>query len=422
MSDWRNRIVDSGEIAASELLGNVNQLRIHSDRQRDAMTAILGEIGWVGRVIVSHRSGLVIDGRLRVEEAAKRGETVPYDRVDLTEDEERKILATYDYVTGLAEFDTAAMDALLAEIGEDGALAAILEGIAGDLELPGGQEPPGDPGAALHRAEELRDQYGVRRGQLWQLGRHRLMCGDAYDDCDSLLRGIKPDLANLDPPYGISIVAPQGGGSTAAIGGAKPFGATSGAQRKSGAAERSAEVGRVQHGQPSQHQIIQSNYYPVIEGDDTPFDPLEFLDVAQTIILWGANYYADRLPVSAGWIVWDKRENITRNTFADCELAWSNQDRPARLFHHLWNGLHKGSQHGERRTHPTEKPVALFEEIGRLFCPDGVWLDLFAGTGAQLVAAENTGATCYAMEIEPLYVATILERLSQMGLEPRLAS
>jgi DNA modification methylase len=89
------------------------------------------------------------------------------------------------------------------------------------------------------------------------------------------------------------------------------------------------------------------------------------------------------------------------------------------VFHHLWNGLHKGSQHGERRTHPTEKPMALFEHVGQMFAPQGLWLDLYAGTGAQVLAAERAGATCYACEIEPLYVACLLERLADLGLTPR---
>jgi DNA modification methylase len=63
----------------------------------------------------------------------------------------------------------------------------------------------------------------------------------------------------------------------------------------------------------------------------------------------------------------------------------------------------------------------LFEEIGKMYADKGVWVDLFAGTGAQLVAAERSGATCVAMEYEPLYVATILDRLERMGITPRLS-
>lgn len=305
----------------------------------------------------------------------------------------------------------------------------------------GKETPPGDSEAQLNRAHEWREKWNVEKGQLWQIGRHRLICGDSYDEDtrNRLLNGVIPDMLHTDAPYGISIVKPERGGSAADSGGSKPYGKPSKNQWAKNRPEYltmkgdDVQKGKVgggrgdlirlhaqQTGRVAPANIVQSNVYPVIEGDDKPFDPAFLLDMSPIIVLWGANYFADKLPISSGWITWDKREGITRNNFADCELAWTNQDKPARIFYHLWNGLHKGSQHGERRVHPTEKPVALFAEIGKLLAPDGIWLDLFAGSGAQIVAAEQTGATCYAVEYEVLYVATILERLSQMGLEPVL--
>lgn len=96
---WRNRIVRSGEIKARDYLDKVNHLRIHPESQRKALTAVLGDVGLVDRVLISERSGLVIDGRLRVEEGAKVDAALPADWLDLTEQEEAKILATFDYIT-----------------------------------------------------------------------------------------------------------------------------------------------------------------------------------------------------------------------------------------------------------------------------------------------------------------------------------
>lgn len=367
-----------------------------------------------------------------------------------TEAEALAWLAADNELARGADPDEDALAAIVAGLGEvDKELAALAAGtderLRELLATLASEGPGGDPGAALERAEALQAKYNVQRGQVWELGRHRVMCGDAYsaEDRKTILGDSSPSMLHIDPPYGISIVQPRNGATAAAIGGSKPFGGTSGTQRKTGAAERSAraERGHVQHGKPSKRQlaqsneylvikgdtpalptvpvgsgnIVQSNLYPVIQGDDRPFDPAAFLGLAPVVIMWGANYFADKLPSSSCWIVWDKREDITRNTFADCELAWCNLDKPARLFHHLWNGLHKGSQHGQRRTHPTEKPVALFEEIGKMLCPAGVWLDVFAGTGAQLIAAERLpDVRCFANEIEPIYVATILERWAVM--------
>jgi site-specific DNA-methyltransferase (adenine-specific) len=76
---------------------------------------------------------------------------------------------------------------------------------------------------------------------------------------------------------------------------------------------------------------------------------------AKVEIIWGGNYYAASLPNSSCWIVWDKK-----NSGNDCELAWTNQ-KTARKFEHMWNGMVKASEHGQKRVHPTQKPIALAE-------------------------------------------------------------
>lgn len=419
---WANRIIGHGEEDPEQLLANPRNWRIHPKPQQDALAKVLDTVGWVSDVIVNQQTGHVVDGHLRVAMAISNRElSVPVVYVDLTEDEEKLVLASLDTLAHMAVTDDEMLAALLNDIkaGDEG-LSDLVAGLAAEMgAVLDATDPPGDPGAQLDRAKALREQYGVERGQVWVIGRHRLMCGDSYSEEHraALLNGATPDMLHTDPPYGINIVNPVDGQSRAAVGGSKPFGGTSGTKRKSGAAFRSAAptvpVGA--------GHIVQSNLYPVIEGDDRPFDPAFLMDLAPIVILWGGNYFTDKLPVSSCWICWDKREDITRNNFADGELAWTNMDKPMRIFHHLWNGLHKGSQHGERRTHPTEKPVALFAEIGKMFCPQGIWLDLFAGTGAQIVAAEQVGTTCYAMEWEPLYVATTIQRLVDLGLTPRLA-
>jgi DNA modification methylase len=271
--------------------------------------------------------------------------------------------------TGLLGFDDRELSQLLSRLGDGRELNPD------DADLT----PPVDP--------------VTKPGDLWILGDHRLLCGDSTDAALllRLLDGQRPKMLHADPPYGINIVTPKDG-LTGSVGAGKPFGSTSGVNR-----------------------IIQSNVYPVMRGDDRPWEPESWLDCAPIVILWGANYYAQKLPPSSNWICWDKREDITRNNFADCELAWCSRPGPARVFHHLWNGLHKGSQHDERRTHPTEKPVALFEEIGRMYCPDGLWLDPYAGTGAQVIAAERLAAVCYAAEIEPAYCDVAVRRWERVS-------
>src|SRR5690348_12730316 len=110
----------------------------------------------------------------------------------------------------------------------------------------------------------------------------------------------------------------------------------------------------------SRGRLARSNNYPPIVGDDHPFDPRPFLAFAG-VVLWGANYYADKLPPSGQWLIWDKRDGVAFNDGADCELAWTTGTGGSapRLFVHRWNGMLKASEQSERRVHPTQKPVAL---------------------------------------------------------------
>lgn len=430
--NWRSRIVKYGKIRADQIVPHPLNPRKHPIEQRKAVEASFDVLGQIAPIAINVNNGYLIDGEERSWLALAQGDETEVDAywVDLTEEEHLLALTIFDRITYMAQYDRENVEELLRDINTDNdALQALLDQMAeeNNISLDDDNEPAGDPGAQLDRAEELVKKWDVQRGQVWVIdslsgrGTHRLMCGDSYseDDYARLMNGATPDLLHTDPPYGINIVNPKGLSATNAASGAKPFGATSGTTRRSSTGF-DGRVGAVGYGTPGVNKIIQSNIYPVIEGDDRPFDPAFLLDKAPLTILWGANYYADKLPNSSCWIVWDKREDLARNNFADCEMAWTNQQKPARIFYHLWNGLHKGSQHGERRIHPTEKPVALFAEIGKLYADKKLWLDLFAGSGAQIVAAEQSGATCYALEYEPLYVACILQRLADMGLSPRL--
>jgi len=273
----------------------------------------------------------------------------------------------------------------------------------------GGGEAPEDPGPQIDRAAELQEKWGTALGQIWQVGRHQVMCGDALQDLEKLMDGQKADMVFTDPPYGANIVKKLGasiGGAKGHVhgpGGAKPFG-----------------YGRV-HG-PAKKAIIKPGIYAPVIGDETTETAIKAAHLCLSLeipilIFWGGNYYAEALPSSRCWLVWDK-ENT--GTFADVELAWTNMDRPARLLRHQWSGLMKASERGEARVHPTQKPVALAEWALKFGKENDVVLDLFLGSGFTMVACERLNRRGLGMELSPEYVAVTLERLSQMGLEPKL--
>jgi len=131
-------------------------------------------------------------------------------------------------------------------------------------------------------------------------------------------------------------------------------------------------------------------------------------------VWWGANHYAHALPESRGWIFWDK---ATSGDFADGELAWTNLDRPVRVFRHRWNGMLRDSEAESARSHPTQKPVALYSWLIASLDINGTIIDPFLGAGASLVAARSYGLAAIGIEIEERYCEIAANRLAQSPLD-----
>jgi hypothetical protein len=130
---WQNRIVSYGEQPANQFLAHELNARRHPGKQRDALRGSLNAVGWVAPVIVSAQTGKILDGHARVEEALSEDEhsLVPFVEVDVSENEERTILASFDPITGLATYDREALDALLREVSTgEAALQEMLADLA----------------------------------------------------------------------------------------------------------------------------------------------------------------------------------------------------------------------------------------------------------------------------------------------------
>jgi DNA modification methylase len=132
--NWRNRITRKAEESPEALTANPRNWRTHPKFQQDALAEILDLVGWVQDIIVNERTGNIVDGHLRVELAKARGEpTVPVNYIDVSEAEERLILATFDPITYLANRDAATLKELLKTIEAQGkvTLDMLLERLAG---------------------------------------------------------------------------------------------------------------------------------------------------------------------------------------------------------------------------------------------------------------------------------------------------
>lgn len=167
-------------------------------------------------------------------------------------------------------------------------------------------------------------------------------------------------------------------------------------------------------------------YKPIV-GDDEPFDPKHLL-IYPVISLWGANWYASRLPDSGAWLIWDKKDGGTSDDFSDVEMAWTNVGNTARLFHHKWRGMIRASEQNEPRVHSTQKPVAVMkwniEQLG--LKSDATICDPYMGSGTTGIAALQLGYNFIGIELDPGYFAIAQRRIEDaaraaQGLPKRLA-
>ena len=347
-----------------------------NDEAVPRMAGLIREFGFRVPVII-RSSGEVIDGHLRLKAAWSLGMTqVP---VVIADDwSEAQVKAFRLAVNRSAEWAQWDDDLLKLEL-EDLKLADFdLDLIGFDIaELDaGGTEGLTDP----DDVPEVQEQPVSRQGDIWLLGKHRLMCGDSTDagSVALLMAGEKACLLLTDPPYGVNIVK----GNAAAIGGAN---------------------------------MADVTVYHAIIGDESTETAQKSYEIAKDVtdiqVLFGGNYFTEFLPSSRCWFVWDK--GVPDGTqFAQVELAWVSKDGNAKIFHRLWSGLHRA---GDRKTelakriHPTQKPVSLCADIiGEFECSSV--LDLFGGSGSTLIACEQLGKKCYCMEMADYYVDVIIRR------------
>lgn len=152
-----------------------------------------------------------------------------------------------------------------------------------------------------------------------------------------------------------------------------------------------------------------------LTGDNEPFDPSHLLRFPKAVI-FGANHFSNRLPDSRCWLIWDKREGGTPDDNADCEMAWTNLDKPARLYSALWRGLcRRGEENATSLQHPHQKPVALMIWTIKQCVLTGheLLIDPYMGSGSTLLAAKRLNIAAIGIDIEEKCCEIAAKRLSQ---------
>jgi site-specific DNA-methyltransferase (adenine-specific) len=182
-------------------------------------------------------------------------------------------------------------------------------------------------------------------------------------------------------------------------------------------------LGRRSGGPRANHPEIKSardNYF--IIGDDRPFDPSHIMSFRK-IVIWGGNHFASRLPDARKWLVWDKRDGLTSNDQADCELAWTNLPGPERMHRQKWMGMVRSGEENPGKyklEHPTQKPTALMSWCIDLIGEANLIADPYMGAGTTGVAALRASRKFIGIEIDEKYFDIACRRIEEVVSQPSM--
>jgi DNA modification methylase len=405
MNKWKNRIAGYGTEDPEQLLANPLNFRIHPKTQQNALSGSLETLGWIDDVVINKTTGHVVDGHARIELAISSGEKeIPVKYVELSAEEERQALLSLDPISAMATVHQDNMEELLKSIkSENESVNQFLEILAKENNIEFFEQKPDLP-AHLDMADELQEKWQVRFGDLWEIGKHRLLCGDCtkIDNINDLFRGDKCNAMITDPPYGVNYA------------GKNDF-------------LNNYDKGNCVQGDIENDAI--ENYRQFF-ADFIKIAPFAEYNVFY-IFMSGKELHNLRLAIEDCKCVWGDYLIWVKNNHV---LGRKDYNSKHEFIVYGWRGRHKfygGFQTTilnfdrpmQSKTHPTTKPVKLLSKI----IQDGtlqnfIIYDPFLGSGSTIVAAEQTNRICYGLEIEPKYCSVVLERMTEMGIEPQKIS
>lgn len=367
--------------------------RTHSPQQIKQLRASIREFGFTNPVLVDEK-GLLIAGHGRRTAALAEGlkEAPAIELRGLSATQKRALVIADNRIAENAEWDEDLLKLELGALGKDGFDLSLVGFAQGEIdELLGG----GVPDVNADDAPELPVRAISKRGDLWVIGPHRVLCGDSFnaEDVDRLTLGKLVKLILTDPPYAIY-------GSSTGIAAdiaddkmVRPF------FEKLGAiiAERVEEFGHV----------------------------YVHCDWRSYATLWHGLKSAQLAPKNC--IVWDKGSAGLGNSYANThefvaffaklpkQKAMTSGNKRGQRPVHQSNIFRTNRVSGEERQHNAAKPVDLLSWlIDNSSEPGDTVLDLFCGSGSTLAACEKKGRVGMGMEMEPRYVDVIVERLQKI--------
>ena len=371
----------------------------HSIEQIELLAKGIKHNGFRVPLIVSNRSGFVISGHGRIDAAKKLGiKEIPVIFEDFKDEAEEYQFLTFDNeIARWAELDRHAVYTKLEQIPE---IDIDLLGIK-DFEVEVGHIPQCDE----DETPDVTHDPITKRGDVWLLGKHRVMCGDStmIDDVDKLMQGEKADMVFTDPPYGINYSDEQ-----------------TGRNRITGKDSKTEKHEKIKNDSLSEVGLEQFFYdiFKSIEmfsktdscayvcyADSKAFEV--FSALKNSGVKYGQN------------LIWKKQSlNISFHKYQYIHepilfVGKSSNVKP----YGLWNGKSNETTVVEfdkvtkNIVHPTMKPVELIEYfINNSSNKEMGILDLFLGSGSTLIACEKTNRKCYGMELDEHYCDVIINR------------
>ena len=384
-------------VPTDRLIPYVNNARTHSAEQVNKLRASLREFGFVNPVIVDRDLNVIAGhGRILAAKEEKIPE-VPCVYVDYLTEAQKKAYILADnrmamdagWDEELLRVEIEALQAEAFDVSLTGFDEKEISDLFKDSDGTGAEDDDFDLSAALEQAAF------VEQGDVWTVGRHRLMCGDATitEDVQKLMDGKKANLILTDPPYGVSF--------------------------------QSADGLSIQNDSIKGEEFYQfllaamQNMVSVLEPGGAAY-----VFHADTEGLNFRRAFVDAGLHLAGCCIWVKNSLVLGRS----DYQW--QHEPV-LYGFLKNGKHSWYSDRKQTTiwnfdkpkrnknHPTSKPLDLLAyPIGNSTQANAIVLDTFGGSGSTLMACEQTNRICYTMELDPKYASVILRRYVEDGGNP----
>lgn len=382
-------------VPLGELQPHPKNRNVHPDDQIDRLARVIEYQGWRHPIIVSNLSGFIVAGHGRLAAAKKlKLKEAPVEYQDFENEEQEYAFLVSDNAIALwAELDLSGINTDIGDLGPDFDIDWL--GIK-NFEIDVADKELGDPDEVPEPPKEAK----TKRGDIYQLGVHRLMCGDStmIDDVEKLMDGEKADLIFTDPPYGVSYT--EKNKYLNSIG--KPMACPNAIENDSMKPE---EMNEFWFKVLTNLLIVTSDKCSYYICSPQGGDLMMMMSIIRAgwqlkhMLIWVKNnhvlgrcdYNYKHEPILFGW-----KEKGTHEFFGNgtCKTSVWEFNKP------LKNDLH-----------PTMKPVALCEEaiLNSTQSMQSV-IDLFGGSGSTLIAAEKSGRKCFMAEIDPRYCDVIVSR------------